>query len=53
VVLALCRMLSLVCRCSDDLNPDLDPVWIVLWSITIAMLVIVIVFIKCPLPLEM
>jgi hypothetical protein len=40
----LCRMLPLACRCSDALDPDLDTVWIVLWSITVVILLIIIVF---------
>jgi hypothetical protein len=43
----LCRMLLLACRCSDDLDPDLDPVWIVLWSITVVILLIIIVLLHC------
>jgi hypothetical protein len=41
------QKLPLACRCSDDLDPDLDPVWIVLWSITVVILLIVIVFLHC------
>jgi hypothetical protein len=43
----LCRMLPLACRCSDDLDPVLDPVRIVLWSITVVILLIIIVFLHC------
>jgi hypothetical protein len=42
-----CRMLPLACSFSDVLDPDLDPAWIVLWSITVAILLIIIVFLHC------
>jgi hypothetical protein len=42
-----CRMLPLACRFSDGLDPDLDPVWIMLWSITVVILLILIVFLHC------
>jgi hypothetical protein len=49
----LCRMLPSVCRCSNDLDPDLDMAWILLWSITVVIFLIVIVFLKCPLLKQM
>jgi hypothetical protein len=42
-----CRMLPLAYSFSDVLDPDLDPVWIVLCSITVAILLIIVVFLYC------
>ena len=44
VVLALCKMFPLACY-SD---PDPDPIWTVLWCITVAFLLLIIVCIECP-----
>ena len=46
VVLALFRMLPLA-RYSE---PELDPMWVVLWCITVAVLLLVIVCLECPPP---
>ena len=46
VVLALCKML-LLARYSE---PELDPMWVVLWCITVAVLLLIIVCIECPPP---
>jgi len=46
VVLALYRMLPLA-RYSE---PELDPVWVMLWCITVAFLLLVIVCLECPPP---
>ena len=46
VVLALCKMLLLV-RYSE---PKLDPMWVVLWCITVAFLLLIIIYIECPPP---
>ena len=46
VVLALCKML-LLARYSE---PELDPMWVVLWCITVAVLLLIIICIECPPP---
>ena len=46
VVLALCKML-LLARYSE---PELDPVWVVVWCITVAFLLLIIICIECPPP---
>ena len=46
LVLALFRMLSLA-RYSE---PELDLMWVVLWCITVAFLLFVIVCLECPPP---
>ena len=46
VVLALCKMI-LLARYSE---PELDPMWVVLWYITVAFLLLVIVCLECPPP---
>ena len=46
VVLALCKMI-LLARYSE---PELDPMWVVLWCITVAFLLLIIVCIECPPP---
>jgi hypothetical protein len=46
VVLALRKMLLLACYS----EPELDPTWVMLWCITIAVLLLVIVCIECPPP---
>ena len=46
VVLALCKML-LLARYSE---PELDPMRVVLWCITVAFLLLIIVCIECPPP---
>ena len=46
VVLALFRMLSL----TQYSEPELDPIWVVLWCITVAFLLFVIVCLECPPP---
>ena len=49
MVLALYRMLPL----ASYSEPDLDPIWIVIWSIVVALLVLIIMCIECPLPREL
>ena len=46
VVLALCKILLLACYS----EPELDPMWVLLWCITIAFLLLIIVCIECPPP---
>jgi hypothetical protein len=46
VVLALRKMLLLACYS----EPELDPMWVVLWCITIAVLLLIIVCIECTHP---
>jgi len=46
VVLALCKMLLL----AHYSEPELETVWVVLWCITVAFLLLIIVCIECPPP---
>ena len=46
VVLALCKMFLLV----HHSEPELETVWVVLWCITVAILLLIIVCIECPPP---
>ena len=46
VVLALYKMF-LLARYSE---PELDPMWVMLWCITVAFLLLIIVCIECPPP---
>jgi len=46
VVLALCKMILL----AHHSEPELETVWVVLWCITVAVLLLIIVCIECPPP---
>ena len=46
MVIALCRMLPLA-RYSE---PELNPIWVVLWSIVVVFLLLIIVCIECSPP---
>ena len=46
VVSAMFEMLSL----AQYSEPELDPMWVVLWCITVAFLILIIVFLECPPP---
>ena len=46
VVLALCKMLLL----AHYSEPELEPAWVVVWCITVAVLLLIIVCIECPPP---
>ena len=46
VVLALCKMILL----ADHSEPELETVWVVLWCITVAVLLLIIVCIECSPP---
>ena len=46
VVLALCKMLLL----AHYSEPELETVWVVLWCVTVAVLLLIIVCIECPPP---
>jgi hypothetical protein len=46
VVLVHCKMLLL----AHYFEPELETVWVVLWCITVAVLLLIIVCIECPPP---
>ena len=46
VVLVLCKMFLL----AHHSEPELETVWVVLWCITVAVLLLIIVCIECPPP---
>ena len=46
MVLVLCKMFLLVLHS----EPELETVWVVLWCITVAVLLLIIICIECPSP---
>ena len=46
VVLALCKMILL----AHHSEPELETLWVVLWRIAVAVLLLIIVCIECPPP---